>query len=401
MSRRSPFASARQRPARAAWVAAALLCAATALTLTACGDGTPSDPQTRVTKTPPAQTDRYYGIAASEVLPQSRAKQEETLASMVATGFGLMRQTFQWYEIEPSKGRWSFGMHDQFVESAARAGIEVMPVVFNVRPDQRSEPKPGVKITKNTTMPPKDPQAFAEYATVLVKRYGRGGTFWKEHPDIPQVPPTAWQIWNEPNLKAYWGGRPNEKEYAELLRVTSEAIRKVDPKAEIVTGGVPESRLGIPLSDYVSLLVKAGAEGSFDTLAIHPYSRTVDGVIAAAADAREILDRSGLEDVNLWITEVGWATGDQKSDFTVSEGKQAELVSELLQRTANLAEDLKLRGVIYYGWRDVDPPPGDQDFWGWHTGLLRQGGKPKPAHAAYTQAAAQLKPQAVKTIPQQ
>lgn len=371
-------------------LAAALLTAG----LAGCGgDGGEPEGSGAAPSTPAApQTARYYGMVASEVLPLARAEQEAALRQQAESGVGLLRQTFQWNEIEPSKGRWAFGMHDQLMESAAKAGIELLPIVFNVRPDQKAAPKRGVEITPTTTMPPKDPAAFAAYATALVERYGRGGTFWKERPELPERPPTAWQVWNEPNLKAYWGGRPNDKEYAELLRVTAAAIRKADPQAEVVTGGIPESRLGIPLSDYVSLLVRAGAKGSFDTLAIHPYSENVDGAMVAASDARRILDEAGLQDVNLWITEIGWATGSVGSDFTVSEAEQGELIAELLQRTANVAGELKLRGVVYYGWRDVDPYPGGKDFWGLHTGLLRKSGEPKPSLAAYRDAVGALRP---------
>ncbi len=375
----------------AALFAAAVLAAG----LSACGDdggsGSAGGSTPRASTPSPASQPGYVGIVASEVLPQKLATQEASLKAQAAAGVGTLRQTFQWNEIEPRKGDWAFGMHDQLVASAAKAGIQILPIVFNVRPGEEAKPKKNVTITPTTTMPPRDPAAFAEYATVLVKRYGRGGSFWKEHPEVPAKPMTSWQIWNEPNLKAYWGGRPNQIEYTALLRATSTAIRAVDPEAEIVTGGLPESKLGIKMEQYIDLMARAGAKGTFDTVAIHPYSRTVDGVILGIETAREALDEAGMRDVGIWVTEVGWADNGPSSKFTVSSQRQAELVSEVLTRTAAVAPAMKLHGVVYYGWRDVKPYPGGKDFWGLHTGLMTLDNEPKPSLDAFKQAAAFIK----------
>jgi GH35 family endo-1,4-beta-xylanase len=342
--------------------------------------------------TPPASSSpSYVGLVASEVLPQEAAEQAATLKAQHDVGVGVLRQTFRWDEIEPRKDDWAFGMHDQLVEAAAKQGIEILPIIFGVRPGEEAKPKKNAKVTATTTMPPRDADTFAAYATVLVKRYGRGGSFWKERPTVPAMPMTAWQIWNEPNLKAYWGGRANEKEYTEMLQKTSAAIRAVDPEAEIVTGGLPESKLGIPMEDYVNLLAEAGAKGSFDTVAIHPYSRSVDGVIRGVETARTALDKAGMTDVKLWITEVGWADNGPPSKFTVTSERQAQYVAEVFARTAAVAEPMKLRGVVYYGWRDVRPYPGGKDFWGLHTGLMTLENEPKPSLEAFTNAAAALR----------
>ena len=361
--------------------------------LSACGDDSGSQSGSTPAKptTPPQAERTFPGIVASEVLPLPLADQQAALEAQAAAGVGLLRQTFQWNEIEPREDDWAFGMHDQLVASAAKAGIQILPIVFNVRPGTEQPVKKNVKLTATTTRPPRDPEEFARYATVLVKRYGRGGSFWKDHPEVPAMPMTAWQIWNEPNLGAYWGGRANQKEYTALLKASARAIRAVDPKAEIVTGGLPESKLGIPVEDYVDLIVKAGAKGSFDTLAIHPYSEDVGGVMVALQTARDALDRAGERDVSIRITEVGWADNGPDSKFTVSSSRQAELVAELYRRTAAVAEAMKLRGVVYYGWRDVKPYPGGKDFWGLHTGLMTLANERKPALRAYTEATAAIK----------
>ena len=44
-----------------------------------------------------------------------------------------------------------------------------------------------------------------------------------------------------------------------------------------------------------------------------------------------------------------------------------------------LRTKLKLRGLVYFSWRDSDPyPPLFQNLWGLHTGLLNENGARKP-----------------------
>jgi hypothetical protein len=333
----------------------------------------------------------FVGINASEVLPRTLAQQRRVLHQQAAAGISTFRQTFRWDEIEPSKGSYRWTMHDGLVQAAAENGIRVLPIVFATPKREAAARRRGVTVTATTTMPPRDPRSFARFAAVLARRYGANGSFWRAHPELEALPIRSWQVWNEPNLKAYWGGRPNERAYLALVRATGAALRAVDPGVEIVTGGIPNSRLGIPLADYVHGLARAGGKGTFDTLAVHPYARRPDGAIAALVDAREQLDAAGLNHVGLWVTEIGWATGSQHSAFTVGPKTQAAYIAEFLRRAGALAPQLKLRGVAYYAWRDVEPYIGGEDFWGLHTGLRDAADAPKLSMSAFTAAATALR----------
>jgi hypothetical protein len=84
---------------------------------------------------------------------------------------------------------------------------------------------------------------------------------------------------------------------------------------------------------------------------------------------------------------VGWASGGPASPFTVGEEGQAERVRETLSALDRRRDELGVRGVIYYSWRDAPVYEGGQDFFGLHTGLLDIDGRPKPALEAYEAAA--------------
>jgi hypothetical protein len=130
----------------------------------------------------------------------------------------------------------------------------------------------------------------------------------------------------------------------------------------------------------------AGAGDSLDVFALHAFARDTPGSVGAAEATRKLLGELGSK-APVWITEVGWASGGPASPFTVGPEGQAERIRETLTTFWRRREELGLRGVIYYNWRDAPIYEGGQDFFGLHTGLLELDGRPKPAFAAYRAAA--------------
>ncbi len=204
------------------------------------------------TQTPAPLPSDFFGVVAPELLPAETGALDQAIDAQAKAGVNLIRQPFLWQEIEPTRGVYDWAAYDRLVGRAAKSGIAIMPIIFGVPRREASRRAKGVKVTATTTMPPKSPARFAAFAAAVAKRYGTGGTFWAQNSTLPARPITDWQVWNEPNLPPYWGGKPNAAQYAKLLIATSTALRAADPKAVIVTGGVPESRLGVPLQTYVA-----------------------------------------------------------------------------------------------------------------------------------------------------
>ena len=71
---------------------------------------------------------------------------------------------------------------------------------------------------------------------------------------------------------------------------------------------MPQSRLGVPFRTFLERMYRAGAAGSFDTLAVHGFARDSRGVLSADRGGRRV-EASHGEDTPIWITELGWATG--------------------------------------------------------------------------------------------
>ena len=115
--------------------------------------------------------------------------------------------------------------------------------------------------------------AMGRFARKLVRRYGPRGSLWRQNPGVKKVPIRSWQIWNEPNLRVYWCGRPRARAYVQMLRVVGKSIHRVHKRAEIVTAGLPPSELSgtIPLPRYHP----PALPGRREALVLHPRDQLV------------------------------------------------------------------------------------------------------------------------------
>jgi hypothetical protein len=329
----------------------------------------------------------FAGLVSEDAFAGTHTYRQGVLRRIATAGAGTLRQTLDWATVEPVRGRRDWSRYDAYIGAAADAGIEVLPVIFNPPAWASSRPR---RHAKRGTYPPKRVGDFAAFAAAAARRYGRGGSFWAAHPHIHAKPIGSWQVWNEPNLPVYWQPQPRAAGYVALLKATSEAIRAVDPAAQIVTAGLPESKLGIPLDTYVRQMYAAGAAGAFDALAVNPYAPTAGEVLAFLQHARALVDGLGHTEAKLWATEIGWSDNGPGGRFRLGPQGQARAIASVFATLWEAREALQLQGVVYFNWRDAKPYPGGKDFWGLHTGLVQRGGASKPALAAFTDAVAGL-----------
>ena len=325
------------------------------------------------------------GIYSEEL---ERANSADPVAAGVAqraAGIGIVRQTFSWARIETAPNVLDFTVYDEVMGAAALAGVAVLPVLMDPPSWRSTAPATGAL---DDMYPPREPAAMAVLAGLLVQRYGPAGTFWAARPELPRSPVRSWQVWNEPNTPNFWAPAPDPAGYTELLRAVSAAIHAADPAAEVVTAGLPASDHGIGLREFLDAMYDAGARGTFDTLAIHPYASDAATVLGVLQVARDVADRRGDAQRPIWATEFGWATGGPPVTISATEDEQATLLRDAIVLMQRARAALELRGFIVFRWRDVPLNPGQLDFWPFHAGLLRVDGTRKPSLQAFSDAVA-------------
>ncbi len=330
----------------------------------------------------------FVGITADDVFAGDDNYRTSNLSAMAAIGIRTLRQTFDWSTIERSPGVYDFSYQDDFVAKASGHGVRILPVLFN--PPAFHRPSSG-----RAACPPRSMSTFVRFATAVVARYGPEGSLWRERPRVPRNPITAYQIWNEPSLRIYWcNRRPDARRYVAMLRSVGQAIKRADPRARIVTAGIPSSKLksAVPIERYLARMYRAGARRYFDSLGVNPYPKDLAELRRSLRSVRRLMDRHGDRRGRLWITEIGWGDRGPKHRLVVGAAGQAHRISQAFRAVRQGRRRLRLDGIVYYSWRDLPRyPPLFRDQWGLHTGLLRIDGTFKPAFQAFKNGAARLR----------
>jgi hypothetical protein len=242
------------------------------------------------------------------------------------------------------------------------------------------------------TSPPRDPQLYADFLRTLVARYGPAGSLWAEHPEVAARPIRDWQIWNEPNLTRYWtpprGQGSFARSYVKLLRVAHRALRAADKGSRTILAGLPNESWTDLRKVY-----KAGGRGSFDAVALHPYTGKPRNVVRVAELARKEMRRFKDGRTPIWITELSWpaAKGKTKNTtgFETTDRGQAARLTKGLALLAGARKRLRIQRVFWYTWLSREPSPNSFDY----SGLRRvRGGQivSVPALAAFQKAARRL-----------
>ena len=306
---------------------------------------------------------------------------------------GTLRFEVFWAGIDPTPADdYDWSTPDAIIGEAARNDIRALPFVFSTPPwvialDGRSC-EPG----SCAPFAPRKPAALKAWKTFLgdlTERYGPDGDFWQLNPAIPKMPIRVWQIWNEQNSPSFFKPKPNVEAYAKLLRSAHGAITKVDPRAEIVLGGMFGTPLGgrkpgISAWDYLGRLYDVkGAKKHFDGVAPHPYAAKMDKVLIQIDLLRDEMIAAGDRRTDLWITEIGWASGGAPNPLNRGLQGQADRLREMFSYFKRKRNKLRIRNVDWYSWRDNVSAEAGLCEWCPRSGLFDENLSAKPAWDAF------------------
>jgi hypothetical protein len=156
-----------------------------------------------------------------------------------------------------------------------------------------------------------DATAMAAFVTQFAQQYGRGGSFWAQHPELPYLPVESYEIGNEPDITPTAPADQTSlhyadpTSYAQVYETARAALHQVDPAAQAVVGGMLDSG-AIGLGDAERYL---SAIGPADAMGYHPYLYDVTRMKQDTLALRQWLDANGHRGVPLDINEFGAAAG--------------------------------------------------------------------------------------------
>jgi Beta-galactosidase len=324
----------------------------------------------------------FFGVAPQTPLSEADAEY------MRAGGIGSLRWPFPWEAAQPTAtGGFVWTAFDEVVETAARQGMRVLPVLGGT---------PRWLARKYTTLPVSNARqryGWATFVQAAVERYGPHGDFWREHwagsaDPVPKLPLTEWQVWNEANF-FYFATPASPTRFARLVKLSDRAIHRGDPAAKTILSGLfaePNARppRAMHAVDFLERLYQVpGIKASFDGVALHPYAESALELARMTEELRRVMVENGDSRARLYLTELGWGSDDNPNLVSFEQGVGFQ-IREMRRAFTYMIENrhrLNLRGVYWFTWKDIE---GSCNFCD-STGFFRDGERlrPKPAWHAF------------------
>jgi hypothetical protein len=234
------------------------------------------------------------------------------------------------------------------------------------------------------------PAQFAAFMQAVATRYN--GFFIPPGAAGPLPRVRHYEIWNEPNLKAFFSanGRSTVAAYAKLVKAAYPKIKVGNRNAMVIAGvGGPRSTSGNGnVSARVWLNSLTSSKGlKFDAYSQHIYpsrapkfrSKSYDKAFPTWRSLPEIfeaLDKK-KKGMKLFITEAGYTTGSTAfRTVKVTKGQQRTYLKQLFA-----LKDVKGPRVAAVVWFNL------QDNENWPGGLLTESGLKKPSYNAFVAVA--------------
>jgi hypothetical protein len=351
---------------------------------------------------------RIAGINAQFLPPASDPPAREVaFARIRALGVSAARIDADWAAVERRPGVYDWSPLDAKVNELVANGLEPEIILdygntLYSRRGRLAEQLgftgiPPFAIGAPVYFPPDSPQPFARWAAAVASRY-------RQHVRLLEV-------WNEENLGwRFWEPHEDPAAYAALLKATYRAVKTVAPEDQVALGGtfypaidttsaaadgipVPTAtaadEIALPHQGTLDFLAHAFAAQPdlgryFDAVAYHPYhfpymAPEVDIPIEGSTErsmvaVRRLLDRHGLANKPIWITEVGWPNN------TLAYGPSPQKSASYLVRTFATAWSHGIDDIFWYCYGDGSDWQYDQES---AFGIVDSSGHPKPAYYAW------------------
>lgn len=223
-----------------------------------------------------------------------------------------------WRNIERTKGVFSWGRLDHYVDQMRAAGVTEIQYCLGHGPDWATAPDYGQATVEFGLSPgnhvgfnPHSPNSmtdWADWCAAVATRYA--GRI------------THYEPWNEVNDAASWVGyRGTLADLIEMATIMRDVIAPLDPAAKFMTPNFTGSGLISTGADSLTLAsyLAAGGGDVADIVAVHAYSGLTpypqpESVLTHGRQVRDICRQNGV-DLPIWNNE--WAATDYVDDSSV------------------------------------------------------------------------------------
>lgn len=258
------------------------------------------------------------------------------LDAVAQTGATWLRVLIDWSRVESERGKYDWSVVDRIVGAAGARNLQVLGnIAFT--PSWARAP------LSFFTAPPVDPANYADFTRAVVNRYGSRVS--------------NWEIWNEPNLPLFFGfASDRAPKYTALLKAAYGAIKGAQPGSTVIAAGLSRSMGGDAPPAFLSAMYDAGAQGSFDAAAMHPYvfptglAADPDNGWSDVPRIYDVMSAHGDGGKRVWMTEFGAPTSAPGAEG-VDQAEQAHQITDTLWAISQLPY---AGPAFIYSIRDID-----------------------------------------------
>ena len=287
---------------------------------------------------------------------------------------GILDDDMGTFSVQMDQPLYSFFNADQIFDFLLSIGMKPF-VELSFMPSSLASGKKSVFHYGGNVTPPADPK---KWATLIGKLVGH----WVERYGVTEVRQWFFEVWNEPNLKAFWS--KGQKEYFDLYRVTVQAIKKVDAKLQV---GGPATAKNAWVREFVDHCAKKKLP--LDFVSTHHYPTDAlgnegDDTITQLAHSRRSILREEAQDTfrraqgkPVYYTE--WNASSNPRDALHDQPYAAAFVTKTILEMNGLVE-----GYSFWTFSDIFEEnyfPSEPFQGGF--GLLTIHGLAKPTYRAY------------------
>lgn len=280
-------------------------------------------------------------------------------------GIGWVRAVLNWNLVEPAPGQYDWSTFDRIIGYARSHGLKMIGGLGYTTSWNTTAPPEETNQGRRLMYPPADLETWKRYVTNTVSRYK----------DVVR----AWEVWNEPDLQAFWVGTPAQ--YAQLLAVTYETVKRVDPTAMVLLGGLSlggaPGRLNPTFLEDILADPNYPAAQYFDVAVFHHYGPRSEAQ-RRMEYVKSALARAAATFKEIWITESGYTGNPAAQDLPQYQGGP-EAQARWLEDTLPYLFQLGAARVCWFQLMDnLRQAPRAAAM-----GLLDPSAQPKPAYFTY------------------
>ncbi|HET6251750.1 MAG TPA: cellulase family glycosylhydrolase [Tepidisphaeraceae bacterium] len=275
---------------------------------------------------------------------------------------------------EDDQMRYAFFNADQVMDFLLSIGMKPFVELSFMPTALASGDKTVFKYRGNIT-PPKDYKKWSAFIKKLVEH-------WVERYGAEEVRTWFFEVWNEPNLKAFWSA--DQQEYFNLYQHTAQTIKEVDDR--LIVGG-PATARNEWIDDFVNFCDANQVPADF--VSTHHYP--TDALGSAGEDTLEQLAHSRRGILRQWAQDSHRMAGGRPlyyTEWNASSNPRDELHDEPYTAAYIVKTMMEARGLVkgYSFWTFTDifeenyfPAKAFQGGFG----LLTMQGIAKPSYRAF------------------